>query len=69
MRTAGIAVVAAVAGLVAGFVLGEIIAIVGLLGFGVELPAVRFLAPVAAVAAAIAVPLFARRARRGGPRA
>ncbi|PSK99535.1 hypothetical protein CLV63_103260 [Murinocardiopsis flavida] len=63
MRTVGIVAVSALIGLVVGFLLGEVIAIVAYLGFGARPTMVRFLAPAMAVLFAVAVPFVRSRTK------
>jgi Family of unknown function (DUF5957) len=63
MRTAGVIVLAAVGGLLAGLVLSGIIGIIGMLVFGTAV-GLKFLPVYLAIAGAVAAPLLYRRSRR-----
>ena len=63
MRTAGVIVLAAVGGLLAGLLLSEIIGIIGMLVFGTAV-GLKFLPVYLAIAGAVAAPLLYRRSRR-----
>jgi Family of unknown function (DUF5957) len=62
MKTAGVIVLAAVGGLLAGLMLSEIIGIVGMLVLGTAV-GLKFLPVYLAIAGAVAAPLFYRRSR------